>query len=93
MEFETLIKVIVMGVAAVGIPVAAYAAIAATRAIWVKGEPGKLGPEELQALQDRVAELESQVGWVAELEERMDFAERMLAQREVRPEVGPGGRA
>jgi hypothetical protein len=33
MEFETLLKIIVAAVAAFGIPLGAYAAIAATRAI------------------------------------------------------------
>jgi hypothetical protein len=40
MEFETLFKVIIAGIAAFGIPIGAYAAFAATRAIWIKGEPG-----------------------------------------------------
>ena len=80
MDFETTIKVIVWAVAAVGIPVGAYAAIVATRAIWIKGEPGKLGADDIQALHERIAELESQVAHLAELEERLDFAERMLAQ-------------
>jgi hypothetical protein len=90
MDFELVIKVIVLAVAAVGIPVGAYAAIAATRAIWIKGEPGKLGADDLQSLQDRVAELESQVARIAELEERVDFAERMLARREEPHQLGPG---
>lgn len=90
MDFELLIKVIVLAVAAVGIPVGAYAAIVATRAIWVKGEPGKLGAEELESLHERVAELESRMGHVAEIEERLDFAERMLAHRQDPHELGPG---
>ena len=90
MDFELVVKVIVLAVAAVGIPVGAYAAIVATRAIWVKGEPGKLGAEELQALHDRVAELESRMSHVVELEERLDFTERMLAQRQEPHELGPG---
>ena len=81
MEFETVLKVLVAVAAAVAIPVGAYAAIVATRAIWVKGEPGKLAPEELQALHQRVTELEDKMAHVGELEERLDFAERLLAQR------------
>jgi len=45
--------------------------------------------EELQRLRDEVAALETVVDRVAELEERIDFAERMLAQR--RHEGLPGG--
>ena len=75
--------------AVVGIPVGAYAAIVATRAIWVKGEPGKAAPGELEALHDRVNELEAQVAHLAELEERVDFAERLLARRVDAPEL-PG---
>jgi cytochrome c-type biogenesis protein CcmH/NrfG len=37
--------------------------------------------EELMQLRERVAELEHNGTHVAELEERLDFAERMLAQR------------
>lgn len=81
MDFETVLKVLVAVAAAVAIPVGAYAAIVATRAIWVKGEPGKLGSEELQMLHQRVTELEDKLAHVAELEERLDFAERLLAQR------------
>lgn len=81
MEFETLIKILITAVAAVGIPVGAYAAIAATRAIWVKGEPGKAGPElqqRVEMLEGQVAELEADRARLAELEERLDFAERLL---------------
>ena len=81
MDFEAGLKVLLYIAAAVAIPVAAYAAIVATQAIWVKGEPGKLGSEELQMLHQRVAELEDKMSRVGELEERLDFAERLLAQR------------
>jgi hypothetical protein len=84
MEFETLLKIIVAAVAAFGIPLGAYAAIAATRAIWIKGEPGKLDPqlhEDVLALQARVTELEAEHERLAEIEERLDFAERLLARQ------------
>ncbi|MGH7591209.1 MAG: hypothetical protein ACREL2_07190 [Gemmatimonadales bacterium] len=80
MDFETIMKFLVVTMAVVGIPVGAYAAIVATRAIWVKGEPGKLSAEDAEALRHRVEELESQIVRLAELEDRIDFAERMLAQ-------------
>jgi hypothetical protein len=92
MDFETLFKIVVMAVAAVGIPIGAYAAIAATRAIWVKGEPGKVPPElegHVAALEARVAELESDRDRLVELEERVDFAERLLVRENQQPGIGP----
>jgi len=47
---------------------------------------------ELQELRGEVAELGDLPHRVAELEERLDFAERLLAQaRHDRVELGPGG--
>ncbi|HKV75181.1 MAG TPA: hypothetical protein VJN95_11720 [Gemmatimonadales bacterium] len=91
------VKGIVAIVVAVAVPVAGYAAVVAARAIWVKGEPGKLGDvgaiqDELEQLRARVAELEAMPGRVAELEERVDFSERLLA-RQHEPDRLPGGRA
>ena len=68
----------------VGIPVGGYAALVATRAIWIRpgvGEGDELARlrREVQALTSRLEELEIQGQRVAELEERMDFAERLLA--------------
>lgn len=82
MDFETVFKIIVMGVAAVGIPVGAYAAIAATRSIWGKPQPSpdSESAAELSALKERVHELEAMQNRMMELEERLDFAERMLVQ-------------
>ena len=87
MEFETVLKVIVMVVGTVAIPVAAYAAIAAVRSIWGRPGPGALIPagsadtDEFTALKERVRDLEVLPGRVAELEERLDFTERMLLQQ------------
>jgi Tfp pilus assembly protein PilN len=48
--------------------------------------------DELQELRGQVAELSDLPHRVAELEERLDFAERLLAQaRSDRVELGPGG--
>jgi hypothetical protein len=85
MDFETVLKILALVAAAVAIPVAAYAAIVATRAIWVKGEPGKLGDggetrEELELLRQRMAELE----------ERVDFTERVLARQQEPERLGKG---
>jgi hypothetical protein len=87
MEFETVLKWIVMAAAAVAIPVAAYAAIAAIRSIWgprgqgVLGSAGSPDADELTVLRQRVQDLEVLPGRMAELEERLDFAERMLLQQ------------
>ena len=44
--------------------------------------------ERMAALEDRIAELEAERG---QLEERLDFAERMLTRGKAEPrEVGPG---
>lgn len=51
--------------------------------------------EELQDLRNQVTDLSELAGRVVELEERLDFAERLLAQARVsneRAELGPGGR-
>ncbi len=82
MDFETILKVIVMAVAAVGIPIGAYAAIAATRVIWAKPRvsPDPESSAEISALKDRVHDLEAMQNRMMELEERLDFAERMLVQ-------------
>jgi Tfp pilus assembly protein PilO len=83
MDFESVFKVILMIAAAVAIPVAAYAAVAATRAIWVRPPHPAPGPEpeELESLRSRVAELEGLRARMLELEERVDFTERVLAQQ------------
>jgi chromosome segregation ATPase len=50
--------------------------------------------EQLQqvtdALEDAQAAIASQAGQLAELQERVDFAERALAQARSRPALGPG---
>lgn len=59
-----------------------------------KGDPatglttGEMTAERVSALEDRIAELEGEWG---QLEERLDFAERMLTRGVPEPrEVGPG---
>jgi hypothetical protein len=50
--------------------------------------------EELQDLRTQVGDLHDLAGRVMELEERLDFAERLLAQARTRAEgaeLGPGG--
>lgn len=89
MDFETTLKILVSIAAAVAIPVAAYAAIVATRAIWVKGQPTEAEAmarleAEVDDIRARMAGLEAGQARVLELEERLDFAERMLAQHRER---------
>lgn len=94
MEFETLFKVIVAIAATVAIPVAAYAAVAATRTIWGRPADADTGTltrltEDIEALKDRLHTLESAEARVLELEERLDFAERLLVeQRDREPRAG-----
>lgn len=82
MEFETVLKILVSVAGTVAIPVAAYAAIAATRSIWGKAgrSPDDETAAELSALRARVQEMEAMQARMAELEERVDFAERLLVQ-------------
>lgn len=46
---------------------------------------------EMADIRARLDEADAARGRIAELEERLDFAERMLAQRRDAPRVGPGG--
>jgi len=94
MEFETVLKIIIVMAATVGIPIAAYAAVAATRAIW--GRPTGAGDrrlqEEVESLRARVEDLERAQTRMAELEERVDFAERLLARAPAEMQrMAPGG--
>ena len=56
----------------------------------MRGRPGGIGedPHRVTALEDQVAQLHGQV---AELAERLDFAERMLAERRERKLGGGAG--
>jgi hypothetical protein len=52
---------------------------------------GEMSAERLAELEQRVADLEAEHGRVAELEERLDFAERMLAQSSAERQALPRG--
>lgn len=53
---------------------------------------GEMTAERIAELEDRVAELEAAQQEVAELAERLDFAERLLAQKgRDAAQIGPGG--
>ncbi len=53
---------------------------------------GEYQSERLAELESRMLEMEAQQGRLLELEERVDFAERLLAQQREAPRVGPGER-
>jgi Tfp pilus assembly protein PilO len=84
MDFLKALQIVVLIGGVVVIPVAAYAAIAATRAIWIKGIPQpdtSASDARLAELEARIVELEQGQAHLAELEERLDFTERLLAQK------------
>ena len=82
MDFVTLLQGLVLVGGVVVIPIVAFAAITATRMAWLRGGSAAGGATEgrVAELETRVAELEQRQAQVAGLEERLDFAERMLAQ-------------
>ena len=52
----------------------------------VRSAPGQLSPEELDEIRARLAELEQRDVRVEEIEERLDFVERVLGQsRDAKP--------
>lgn len=63
--------------------------------VWVRKLEGKSAPPELQAevaqLRDQIAEVEPLRHRVLELEERVEFAERLLAQRKDQDLLPRGG--
>lgn len=64
---------------------------ALARRIEGRGHAG-LQPEELEHLRERAADVDDLRTRVMELEERLDFAERMLAQRPQESALGRGDR-
>ncbi len=62
-------------------------------AITGRGGPSRSELAEMRAaLEDAQASLASQSTQLAELQERLDFAERLLAQGRDRSALGPGGK-
>ena len=59
------------------------------RALARRIEGKAVDPGGLHELRDRLADLEGVRSHVAELEERLDFAERLLAQRSEPARLGP----
>jgi hypothetical protein len=57
------------------------------------GDPGQaagIGPDDLELLRAQAAEVDDLRLRLAELEERVDFAERLLAQQGAGPRLGSG---
>jgi hypothetical protein len=95
MDFERVMGSVLILLVLVLIPVVAMAGFAAVRLIWRRGTQmatGDLGlAEQVDALRERLdameqrglssGEVDAQYARLAELEERVDFAERLLAQR------------
>jgi hypothetical protein len=48
---------------------------------------GRIAPAEMDELRNRIEEMEQQVARVHELEERLDFTERLLAQQREQPRL------
>lgn len=59
----------------------------------LEGKPAGADPAELTELRGRVQELEAQQGRVYELEERLDFAERLLSQQRDQARLPAGDEA
>jgi flagellar biosynthesis/type III secretory pathway M-ring protein FliF/YscJ len=59
------------------------------RRIEGRGQPPAM-LDEVQELRDRVAELEQSLSRMHELEDRVDFAERMMTQQAERARLGDG---
>lgn len=51
---------------------------------------GEVAAQRIMELEDRVAELEQGQARVLELEERLDFAERLLVRQREAERIGPG---
>ena len=92
-DFENVLRVVVMTAAVIFLPIAGLAALAAVRLIWKRGSAMSVEDRdaEISLLRARVDELErrglvsgeydAQLARLAEMEDRLDFAERLLAQR------------
>lgn len=88
---DDLVRVVVSILVMAGVGVFGYAAVAALN-VWLRRTDRKAGPsqEQLDAIHDRLAVTEALEGRIEELEQRVDFAERLIAQHETeRLPAGP----
>ena len=83
MDMEALLKIATAAAVLLlaGIPFGLYLAYRAAMATIKQMEGEARGPADPVALDELRGRLEQSEGRVAELEERLDFAERLLAQR------------
>jgi 5,10-methenyltetrahydromethanopterin hydrogenase len=86
-QFRFLAIVTVFGTATVGAVVYPLARALARR---LEGRPSGMSQELAQEVLDRVQQLEQTQARIHELEERLDFAERMLAQQRDSERLAPG---
>ena len=87
---DDMLKVLIFIVSLLGAGVGVYAGITVVGILRRRFDGGApaMAREELDALHGRIAAAEALEGRVAELEERLDFAERLLA-RQPEPEALP----
>lgn len=94
MPFDVYVLIPLAGIALVGIlglPVVRAVVQAIERRSMARsgGDVGALRAE-MEEMRARLESLEDQGTRVAELEERLDFTERLLAQQRDNPALGPG---
>lgn len=94
MPFDVYVLIPLAGITMVGVlglPVVRAVVAAIERKSAGRGGADAAGLRaELEEMRGRVEYLEEQGARLAELEERLDFAERLLAQQRDRTALGPG---
>ncbi len=80
---DDVINVVAFVGALVGLGVGTYAGITVVSILKRRFDPPSTGPgpDELEALHDRLANVEGLEARVHELEERVDFADRLIARQ------------
>ena len=88
----TVPEMIQVMVAAAALLFAVGLGAVALRWLWKRtGGAPALGADELEDMRHRLTELEAERGRVADLEERVDFAERLLAKSNETEQLKRGG--
>jgi hypothetical protein len=89
---DDLVRVVVSIMVMVGVGVFGYAAVAGLNVLLRRGQrKAGLSQQELELVHARLAATEGLEARVEELEQRVDFAERLIAQQND-PERLPSGR-